>query len=356
MKICIITGTRAEYFLLKPIIISLSKNHIINLVATGTHLSKMHGFTIDDIKKDNIEINYEIDMLLSNDSKVSIGKSIGLEIISLSDYFNNNKFDSLILLGDRYEILSVSLVATIFRIPIIHFCGGDISEGAYDNDIRNAITQLSTIHFVSCEESKKKVESFGKDKVYIVGNPGLEYLLDFKPDIVEIKNYIMFVFHPETKKIENIDNDLNEIEKLFHYILSQDINLVVIGSNADNDNLKIKTIYQKFTSKIYYFDSIDRQKYLSFAYNSKLFMGNSSSGIYEIPFFNKYVINIGNRQRGRRNINNVINVKCEFGEMENCITNYFGKEIICEGGFPILKTSSLVLEILESLKNDIYSE
>jgi GDP/UDP-N,N'-diacetylbacillosamine 2-epimerase (hydrolysing) len=348
MNLCIVTGTRAEYFLLKPIIISLSEMYNVKLVVTGSHLSRIHGFTVNDIKKDNIKIDYEIEMLLSNDSNVSIGKSIGLEIISLSEYFNKNKFDGLILLGDRYEILSAALIATIFRIPIIHFCGGDTSEGAYDNDIRNAITQLSSIHFVTCEESKQKVISLGKDKVYVVGNPGLEYLLDFKADTVDINNYIMFVYHPETKNLGNMDNDLNEIDKVFQYVFDKNINIVVIGSNADNDNFKIKNLYQKFGSRIIYFDSVDRQKYLSLAFHSELFMGNSSSGIYEIPFFNKCVINIGDRQKGRRNISNVINVECNYDEIIKCVTNYFGKKIISEGGFPILRASSMVCDILKS--------
>jgi GDP/UDP-N,N'-diacetylbacillosamine 2-epimerase (hydrolysing) len=347
MNVCIITGTRAEYFLLKPIIISLSKIFNIKLVVTGTHLSKMHGYTIQNIQNENIEINHQIDMLLTNDNNISIGKSIGLEIISLSDYFNNHKFDGLILLGDRYEILSAALVATIFRIPIIHFCGGDTTEGAYDDDIRNAISQLSSIHFVSCYESKNKVESFGKSKVYVVGNPGLEYLLDFKADPIKYNNYIMFVYHPETKNLDCMNNDLDEIKKTFDYILSQKINLVVIGSNADNDNHKIKKLYDRFNDKIKYFDSVDRQQYLSLAYHSALFMGNSSSGIYEISYFNKYVINIGDRQKGRRNINNVINVKCEFNKIRDNVNKYFGKSIKSEGGFPVLKTSNLVSDILQ---------
>lgn len=352
MSFCIITGTRAEYGLLKNIIISLSKKFYIKLLVTGSHLSKMHGYTIKDIQNDNLNVNlHQIDMLLANDTNVAIGKSIGLEIISLSEYFNNSKFDGLILLGDRYEILSAALVATVFQIPIIHFCGGDITEGAYDNDIRNAITQLSNFHFVSCEESKHRVESMGKNqKVYVVGNPGLEYLLDFKPDNLEIdiQNYIMFVYHPETKNLDGMDKDLEEIEKILKYIINKNIGLIIIGSNADNGNQKIKKIYDNIKSKIIYFDSVDRQRYLSLAYYSDLFMGNSSSGIYEIPFFNKYVINIGDRQKGRRNINNVINTKCNFEEMKEYVDNYFGKKIITKGGFPLLRTSQLVVNILEN--------
>lgn len=349
MNLCVITGTRAEYFLLKPIIISLSKIYNLKLVVTGSHLSKMHGFTFNDIIKDNINVDHQIDMLLANDSNVAIGKSIGIEIIGLSDYFGNNKFDGLIVLGDRYEILSVALVATIFRIPIIHFCGGDTTEGAYDDDIRNAISQLSAIHFVSCDESKQKVESLGKDKVYVVGNPGLEYLLDFRPNEKEFDNYIMFVYHPETKNLNCIDSDLENINKLFNYVTDKGINVIVIGTNADNENFKIKNLYEKFKNRINYFESIERQKYLSLAHHAELFMGNSSSGIYEIPFFNKYVINIGDRQKGRRNINNVINISCSYDNMKECVEKYFGKKIISEGGFPIIRTSNLIIDNLKKI-------
>jgi GDP/UDP-N,N'-diacetylbacillosamine 2-epimerase (hydrolysing) len=350
-QICIITATRAEYGLLKNIIISLDEQYYYDtkIIVTGSHLSKLHGYTIDNIKNDNIKIDYELDMLLASDTNQAIGKSISVEIMGLSDYFKNNKFDYLILLGDRYEILAAALVATIFQIKIIHFCGGDTTEGAYDEDLRNAITQLSHIHFVTCDESKKKVESFGKNNVFIVGNPGLEYLLDFKPSPKQYNNYVMFVYHPETKNLDNMDRDLIEIEKVFDYILDKGLNLIIIGSNADNSNIKIKNLYNKYKNKIIFFDSVDRQQYLSLAYHCDLFAGNSSSGPYEISTFNKYIINIGDRQKGRRNINNVINVKCKFEEIKECIDNYFGKTIISEGGFPILKTSKLVNDILNNI-------
>jgi UDP-hydrolysing UDP-N-acetyl-D-glucosamine 2-epimerase len=346
-NICIITGTRAEYGLLKNIILSLQDKNNIKLIATGSHLSKLHGYTINNIKEDNIKIDYELDMLLANDSSLAISKSIGVEIFGLADYFNQNKFDALILLGDRYEILAAATIATIYQIKIIHFCGGDITEGAYDDDIRNAITQLSHIHFVSCEESKNKVLSFGKNNVYVVGNPGLEYLLDFKPNPKEYNNYIMFVYHPETKNLDNLIIDLGEIKKVFDYILDKNINLLVIGTNADNGNQHIKNLYNDYKNKIIYFDSVDRQQYLSLAYYCDLFMGNSSSGIYEIPFFNKYIINIGDRQKGRRNIYNVINVKNNYEEIKLCIDSCFGKSIKSEGGFPILRTSEIVKNILD---------
>lgn len=348
LNLCIITGSRAEYGLLKNIIIKLSEIHNVKLVATGTHLSKNHGYTINNIKEDNLLVDYELNMLLEDDNAKSISKSIGVEIFGLSDYFSNNKFDYIIILGDRYEILSVALIATIFQIKIIHFCGGDITEGSYDNDIRHSITQLSNIHFVSCEESKKKVESFGKNNVYVVGNPGLEYLLDFKPVERKYFNYIIFLYHVETKNISNLTKDICEIRKLFDFIICQNINIICIGTNADNNNSIIKNLYDEYKNKIIYYENLPRSEYLSLAYYSTLFIGNSSSGIYEIPYLTKYVLNIGNRQTGRRIIDNVINCDCVFepNMKDNFMKYYYKEEIEKKGVFPILKTSKLVIDIL----------
>jgi UDP-hydrolysing UDP-N-acetyl-D-glucosamine 2-epimerase len=348
-KICVITGSRAEYGLLKNVIINLSKFFDVKIVATGTHLSKNHGYTINNIIGDNIIVDYELNMLLSNDNDVSVSKSMGIEIIGLSDYFGNHKFDYIMVLGDRYEILACVLVATIFQIKIIHFCGGDTTEGSYDDDIRNAITQLSHIHFVSCEESKNKVESFGKKDVFVVGNPGLEFLINFEPKEKKHDNYVLFVYHVETKNINNLEGDIFEIGKLFNYVLNCNINIICIGTNSDNNNNKIKDFYKSY-DKIIYYDNLRRDDYLSLAYHSDLFIGNSSSGIYEIPYFNKYVINIGNRQSGRRNINNVINTKCEFIELKDKFDNYYKKTIFSEGGFPVLKTTEKIINILNNIK------
>lgn len=349
LNLCIITGSRAEYGLLKNIIIKLSKIHNVKLVVTGTHLSKIHGYTINNIKQDEIAIDYELNMLLADDNAKSVSKSIGVEILGLSDYFCNNKFDYVMVLGDRYEILSVVLVATIFQIKIMHFCGGDITEGSYDNDIRHAITQLSHIHLVSCEESKQKVESFGKKNVFVVGNPGLEYLLDFKPDIRKYFGYVMFVYHVETKNFGNLQKDIQEIKKLFDFIIYQNLQIICIGTNADNYNNIITKLYEDYKNKIFYYENLPRQEYLSLAYHSDLFIGNSSSGIYEIPYFNKYIINIGNRQSGRRDISNVINCNCIFEDMKDKFMKYYygSKCEKSDGRFPLLRTTQMVIDILD---------
>lgn len=354
LNLCIITGSRAEYGLLKNIIIKLSEIYNVKLVVTGTHLSKIHGYTINNIKQDEIVIDYELNMLLADDNAKSISKSIGVEILGLSDYFFNNKFDYVMVLGDRYEILSAVLVATIFQIKIIHFCGGDITEGAYDNDIRHAITQLSHMHFVSCEESKQKVESFGKNNVYVVGNPGLEYLLDFKPEPKKYESYVMFVYHVETKNLENLQKDIQEIKKIFDFIIYQNVRIICVGTNADNDNSIVKNFYKEYRNDIIYYENLPRQEYLSLAYHSKIFMGNSSSGIYEIPYFNKYIINIGNRQSGRRVISNVINCNCVFEDMKDKFMTYYYRgdnRLKQEGGFPLLNTTQLVIDILNKQNN-----
>ncbi len=347
-KICIVTGTRAEFGLMHKIIDKLNESFFfeIKLVVTGAHLSKLHGFTINNIKKHNVPIDYELNMLLSNDDSTSIVKSIGVEILSLADYFKYNKFDAVMILGDRYELLGVVLTALIYQVKIIHIGGGDKTEGAYDNDIRNAITQLSDLHFVTCDESKNNVLSLGKKNVYVVGNPGLENLINFVPSEKIINNYILFIYHPETKANENLSSNIKILENMINHVLSNNMNIIVIGSNADNNNIDITNMYKKFFGKITYFDSLDRHEYLSCIYHCGLFIGNSSSGIYEAPYFKKYVINIGDRQTGRLMSKNIINSKYDFHEITNHIDQYFGKNTNGEHVYPVLPSSEIITNIL----------
>lgn len=349
-NICIVTGTRAEYGLLKKVIQKLKQNKYfdIKLVVTGSHLSHLHGYTVSFIEND-FNIDYKLNMMLSDDTPSALGKSVAIEMMGLSDYFATNKFDGVMLLGDRYEMLGVATIATIFQIRIIHLCGGDVTEGAYDDNIRHAITQLSHIHFVTCEESKRKVESFGRDNIYLVGNPGLETLLSFQPYEKNIDNYVMFVYHPETKNLDTMDKDLINIEQFFDYLIKINRRIVVIGSNADNQYNRIMDLYKKYGGKLIYKVSIEREQYLSLSYHSNLFMGNSSSGLYEIPYFEKYVINIGNRQKGRRNINNVINIPCEYPKMKECLELYENKKAKNDGHYPVFETSKLIEDILQKL-------
>lgn len=345
-RLCIVTGSRAEYGLLKNIIIKMRECFDLKLVVCGSHFSNIHGNSVELIKNDKIKIDYEIKTIeVKYDSK-NIITSIANEMTELAIYFSENKFDYIIVLGDRYEIMAVAFVATIYQIKIIHFCGGDITNGSYDNEFRNSITQMSHIHFVSCLEAKKRVEMMGKKDVYVVGNPGLEIFRNFNCGEKKHGNYIMFVYHVETKNIDKLEGYLCEIELFFDYLHNNNIKIICIGTNMDNNNDLIRKLYVKKKYLVIY-DNLEREEYLRLAYHSDLFMGNSSSGIYEIPYFNKYVINIGVRQEGRREINSVINCDCEFEILKNAYESYSKKKIISNNLFPIINTSERICEIIE---------
>ena len=384
-KICIATSSRAEYNLLKNIIITLSNNSNfdVKLIVTGSHLLHSCAHTIDIIKKDKIKIDCEINMdmnnMISNTNYSKninqeytpnyISNGIGIQILKLSEYFTNNKFDYILLLGDRYEIMSIAFIATIFNIKIIHLCGGDITTGSFDDAFRNSITHMSYVHLVTCEKSKQRVIELLFDvggiskkndydmailcknkNIHIVGHPNLEKLYNFVPNANKYDNYIMFVIHPETKNLQNMDKNLYELEKIFDYILSIGYNIVAIGPNIDTDSNKIINLYNKFIDKIHYFPNLDNNEYLSVAYNAGLFISNSSSGIYEIPVFNKYVLNIGCRQENRAIINNVLNVEFDFNQIKQCISSYFNIPIQHEAVFPMCHTSKLVEDVILRLE------
>lgn len=364
-KICFVTSTRADYGLLKKLMfkVKISQQFHLQIIVTGTHLSKNHGFTFDEIKKDGFEETYKIKMNLKDDKPTNIVSAMGHELIEFSKAFNILKPDMLVILGDRYEILVAVQAANIFTIPVSHFCGGDITEGSYDNNARHAITKLSHLHFVTNEKSKQRVIQMGEnpDYVFNYGNPGLELFIDFKvinKNIIEnvlktrfnLRN-IVVVYHPDT--IGYNENDINSlILALEHF--ANDCNIYLLRPNSDNNNNLIDKKF-KLLSKhknVYYYNSLERSIFLSLVYHSDIFVGNSSSGIYEIPFLKKYVINIGNRQGGRLKSQLVINCKPVKEKIINKIQKYSNKLVEdVVHPYPLLKTSELFVKKLREFND-----
>lgn len=288
------------------------------------NLSEKYGETYLEIIKDNFEIDYKIPLSFDDDTPNGILSSIGDGIKKVGQAFKYLNPDLLIVLGDRYEILATVYCATIFNIPIAHLCGGDTTEGAYDDNIRHAITKLSHLHFVTNEISKQKIIQMGEepDKIFNFGNPGLEELCDFIPIdkdslVAELRIVfnainIMVVYHPITLSKDQNSKDLSELTQALHYFCKEETyNLFIIGTNSDNYNDEITTAMENLSrhNNIYFFKSLNREEFLSLAYYSNAFVGNSSSGVYEVPFLNRYVINIGDRQKGRLKPNNVLDTK-----------------------------------------------
>jgi GDP/UDP-N,N'-diacetylbacillosamine 2-epimerase (hydrolysing) len=331
-NICFVTTTRAEFGLLKPLVdlIKDSEKYNLTLVVSGTHLSEEFGNTY-------IEIENNYDILKINIMDKSNKHANAINNI-MSNVFNNfyseldkinkqNKIDMLVLLGDRFEILAITQVAFILGIKICHLAGGDITKGAMDDQFRNAITQLSDYHMPFSEESRTNLIKMNIDSnnIYLIGNPGLENFKDYNPiikkDIILKKfnlyeKYILCVFHPETK------NNTEYIKTFFDNILlflnnNQDISIFILKTNCDPGYLEILNqidkVFKNNKNQINFIDNIDRDEYLSVAYYSYLYIGNSSSGLYELPYLKIPIINVGNRQLGRPLSSNVIS--SEFNDI-----------------------------------------
>lgn len=323
-KLVIVTATRAEYGLLAPIIKKLQKNNNVEvrLVVTGAHLSPEFGMTVKEIEADGIAIDKKIEILMSSDTPVGISKSMGLAIISFAEYFAESKPDALMVLGDRYETLAIACAALNNRTPIIHLYGGEATLGAIDEAVRNAITKLSFLHFTSTESYRKRVIQMGEspDRVYCVGAVGVENaqnveLLSKKRLETEIgfllgKKYAVLTFHPVT--LENNTAEKQTKELLQAIIKFPDIYFLCTKANADTDGRIINELIGQYAKKypnIHLVDSLGAKRYLSAVRYSEFVIGNSSSGIVEVPSFKIPTINIGDRQLGRIQASSIIN--CE---------------------------------------------
>ena len=322
-KIIVLTATRAEYGLLAPIIKKLLKKPDLDVkvVATGAHLSPEFGLTVKEIENDGITVDKKIEILLSSDSSVAISKAMGLALISFAEYFEEEKPDALMVLGDRYESLAVCSAALNARVPIIHLHGGEATEGAIDESIRNAITKLSFLHFTSTEEYRRRVIQMGENpfRVFNVGAVGVENAMNTvlysKEELemslsFELRKYAVLTFHPVTLENETAGG---QVEALMNAIAKfPDINFICTKANADTDGRKINQCidhYAKIYSNIRLYDSLGMKRYLSAIKYAEFVIGNSSSGIIEVPSFKIPTINIGERQKGRIQSDSVIN--CE---------------------------------------------
>lgn len=330
-KICVMTGTRAEYGILKLLLkkIDDSQDLELKLVVTGTHLSRDFGYTISEIEEDGFKVDSKIEMLLSSDTPAGVTKSMGVELFGFADYFDKNKPDIIVILGDRYEAFIAATAAMIFRIPIVHIHGGELTEGLIDEAIRHSITKMSTIHFAATEEYRKRIIQMGEqpDNVYNVGALGVENIKNLnllsRETLIEKfgrtfeKDYCMVTFHPVT--LENMTAG-QQFEQLLGVIdKHSDINYVFTYANADPNgaiiNQKINSFVQAHTNAIA-FKSMGQLGYLSALNYCYMVVGNSSSGLAEAPSFKIPTINIGDRQRGRVKADSVIDCKADKASIE----------------------------------------
>lgn len=367
-KICIVTGTRAEYGLLKPVIekVQESKTMELHLVVTGAHLSPEFGQTYKEIEKDGFVNNYKIEMLMSSDTSVGITKSMGISLIGLADCFNSIKPDMVIILGDRYEMLMAATAAMIAKIPIAHIGGGEITEGAYDDAIRHSITKMSQLHFASTEEYRKRIIQLGErpERVYNVGALGVENIkrvslltkaeleedIQFKID----DNTVMVTYHPVTLDNLSSREQLNNLLKVID--MYPELRVIFTKANADTDGRIINQMIDEYVDKnkerCIAFASLGQMRYLSALQFCKAVIGNSSSGIIEVPSFCKPTVNIGNRQQGRIAAESVIHCGYSCDEIEAAIEMALSKEfnrmiVECKNPYEGVDTSSIIIQIIE---------
>ena len=340
-KICVVTGTRAEYGLLYWFLkeIESDKELQLQVIVTGMHLSPEFGLTYKEIEKE-FKINKKIEMLLSSDTSVGISKSMGLAQISFAESYDELKPDVVVVLGDRYEIFSATSAAMIARIPIAHIHGGEKTEGAFDESIRHSITKMSHLHFTATNEYKNRVIQLGENpsRVFNVGGMGIENIKrlkllskdEFEKSIefkLNIKN-ILVTFHPVTLENstakEQFQQLLDAIDEL------EDTNIIFTKANSDTDgrviNQMIDEYVTKNSQKSVQFTSLGQLRYLSALQYVDAVVGNSSSGLAEAPSFKIGTINIGDRQKGRIKASSVIDCEPNKDSILKSFEKLYSKE------------------------------
>ena len=326
-KICVVTGTRAEYGLLCRLmrLIQESSDTQLQVIATNMHLSPKYGNTYQEIEKDGFTIDCKIPIIDENaeDNAVTTVKSMATALSGFAEAFNTLKPDMVVVLGDRYEILAAATAALIERIPIAHLHGGEVTEGAYDDAIRHSITKMSHLHFTSTEEYKKRVIQLGEqpDRVFYVGAPGVENIKKFpllsKEEVEESVNFkldentILVTYHPVTLGEHTAEKDIKEFIGALEE--RKDLRVFFTMPNSDTGSQSIVDAINEFVAnnadRAIAYKSLGIKRYLSVMKYAGAVVGNSSSGLLEVPSFGIPTLNIGDRQKGRMAADSVYN--CE---------------------------------------------
>jgi UDP-N-acetylglucosamine 2-epimerase (non-hydrolysing)/GDP/UDP-N,N'-diacetylbacillosamine 2-epimerase (hydrolysing) len=345
-RICVVTGSRAEYGLLYWVLHDLRADPGVELqvVATGMHLSPEYGLTVREIEADGFTVTRRVEMLLSSDTPGGVAKSMGLGVIGLSDALSALVPDVVLILGDRFEILAAAQACLIHKIPLAHIAGGDVTEGAFDESIRHAITKMAQVHFVTNEDAARRVRQMGEDpaRVHVVGSPGLDHLhrrpLLARPELeaalgapLGAKN-LLVTFHPVTL---DEHEGLVEFDALLGALAATpaDTHLWFTRPNADTGGRAIAARLDVFAAqhagraKVY--TSLGQLRYLSLMAQVDAVVGNSSSGLYEAPSFGVATVNVGDRQRGRLAAASVLHCKAEQGAIADAIQRALSLDCSC---------------------------
>ncbi len=331
-RICVVTGSRADYGLLYWPMRRIREDPRLELqvAVTGMHLAPGFGLTYRRIEEDGFALDARVEMLLAGDSAVAVSKSLGLGVIGFADAFDRLRPDVVMVLGDRFEILAAAQAALLARIPVAHLAGGDTTEGAFDEAIRHAVTKMAHLHFVTNEESARRVRQLGENpaQVYNVGSPGLDHLGHFElmdrttffesVGLVPRARNLLVAFHPETLAP---GGSLGQLEELLA-ALDDDFGLLLTGSNADPEGRELSRRLEAFANRrdhAVFHLSLGQPRFWNALRHVDAIVGNSSSGLYEAPSFKTPAVNVGDRQRGRRRPASVIDCPAERGAIAAAI-------------------------------------
>lgn len=361
-KICIVTGTRAEYGILSRLMKSLDQDSSVELqiIATNMHLSPEFGLTVREIEEDGLRVNRRVEMLLSSDTAVGTVKSMGLASIGLADAYAELDPDLIVILGDRYEMLAAASAALIFGIPVAHLHGGEITEGAYDDTIRHAITKLSFLHFTSTEEYRDNVIQMGEspDRVFWVGALGADNIGSGEiMSLTELEEslgfnlgngFLLVTFHPVTKEPGQAESQTKSLLDSLEEMMDR-YKVLFTLPNSDTDGRIIGRMVRNWVKSHPYkavaVTSLGRRRYYSALKYCKAVIGNSSSGLCEAPSFRKPTLNIGIRQQGRCQGNTIVNcdpTKESISEgLRKVLSGNFIKYVSHNGVNPYVKTDTL---------------
>lgn len=346
-KICVVTGTRAEYGLLRWVMQGIQDSDVLDLqlIVTGMHLSPEFGLTVQEIESDGFHIDRKVEMLLSSDTPVGITKSMGLAMIGFADALAELQPDLLLVLGDRFETFAAASAALIARIPIAHCHGGELTEGAFDDALRHSITKMAHLHFAAAEEYRQRVIQMGEhpDRVFLVGGLGvdaikrtkllsreeLEASLDFK---LGPRN-LLITFHPVTLEHNTSAQQMSELLAALDEL--KDTHLIFTMPNADTDGRVLIRMVEDFCASRPHakaFTSLGQLRYFSCIHYCNGVVGNSSSGLAEVPSFSKGTVNIGDRQKGRLRAESVIDCEPERRAIATAIRRMWEPEFCMKVG------------------------
>lgn len=352
-KICVVSGTRADYGILYWIMKAIAGDSSLRLqiIVTGMHLSPEFGLTYRQIEADGFHIDAKVEMLLSSDTSVGMAKSIGLGVLGFADAINNLKPDILVVLGDRFEILAAVQAAMVMNLPVAHISGGEITEGAVDDRIRHAITKMADFHFVAADTYRRRVIQMGEhpDRVINCGDPGLDNFrhleLLTRDELERELNFplgyptFLVTYHPVTAGETNPQKEMQELLNALDQFPAAHV--IMTKPNADTGGRIISKMVDDYSrehsKRVHMSVSLGQLRYLSAMQHCDVVIGNSSSGIVEAPAIKKPTVNIGKRQSGRLKAQSIIDCDANKESIVNAINKALSDEFKQE----VAKTVSL---------------